>query len=74
VVKEQGNRNQFIEQDPGPRGSPQDPQAPPSGICVGPAAVADVLAANTDWRFSKSVPWQDGHSGVAAPRVSHSNR
>ena len=66
-------RGQFIEQEPGPRGSPHDPQGP-RGCCVAPEAGPEVRAANTDWRFSSSVPWQDGHAGVAAPRVSHSNR
>lgn len=66
-------RNQFIEQEPGPRGSPHDPHAP-TGISVAPDAALEVLAANTDCRFSSVVPWHDGHSGVEAPRVSHSNR
>lgn len=66
-------RSQFIEQEPGPRGSPHEPQAP-TGICVAPDAGLEVLAANTDCRFSSVVPWHDGHSGVEAPRVSHSNR
>ena len=66
-------RNQFIEQAPGPRGSPHEPQAP-TGICVASDAGLEVLAANTDCRFSSVVPWHDGHSGVEALRVSHSNR
>jgi len=61
-----------MEQEPGPRGSPQDPQAP-RGTCVAPVAGPELRAANTDCRFSSDVPWQEGHSGVAAPRVSHSN-
>ena len=39
-----------------------------------PGTVADVRAAKTDCRFSRSDPWQDGHSGATATRVNHSKR
>jgi hypothetical protein len=38
---------QLIEQEPGPRGSPHDPQGP-IGTWVAPAAGPDVRAAKTD--------------------------
>ena len=64
---------QLSEQEPGPRGSPHVPQ-PPIGTCVAPEDGDAERAAKTDCRFSSSVPRHDGHSGVADPRVSHSNR
>jgi len=49
---------QLMEQEPGPRGSPQWPQAPgASDWRAGPL----VRAANTDERRSSSVLVHDGH-------------
>ena len=60
---------QLMEQEPGPRGSPQWPQAP--AVSTG-RAVPPVRAANTDERRSSSVLVHDGHWSVSLPRTSSS--
>jgi len=56
-----------MEQAPGPRGSPQAPQAPPAEACIGRSVndFAGVLdcAANTDCSFCRSTPWHAGQLG-----------
>jgi hypothetical protein len=42
---------QFIEQDPGPRGSPHDPQAPIGGNGAASRLVLPALTANTESSF-----------------------
>jgi hypothetical protein len=60
----------LIEQEPGPRGSPQDPQGPTlAARCGGLAA----LTANTDNCFSMSALAQAGQAGVWPARVKNSN-
>ena len=56
--------DQFIEQDPGPRGSPQVPQAPifGSGYFIG--ELCPTRVAKADSFRSSVVAWQAGHSGV----------
>jgi hypothetical protein len=60
---------QFLEQAPGPRGSPQAPQA-----AMGMASAADpspfTPAANTDSCFSRDVLLHEGHSTVVDARTS----
>jgi len=65
--------DQFIEQAPGPRGSPHIPQAPPveAGIEDGP--VDGPPTANTDSCFSSSTPAQAGQAGACPARVRNSN-
>jgi hypothetical protein len=52
------------EHAPGPRGSPQEPQAPTAGAVV---AGALVETANSDSRASSLPPWQFGHSAFWLP-------
>jgi len=61
--------HQLMEQEPGPRGSPQWPQA--AGVSD-VRAVPLVRAANTDERRSISVLVHDGHWSVSLPRTSSS--
>ena len=62
-------------QEPGPRGSPQDPHAligrshPPDDL----AGVLD-CAAKTDMSFWSSTPWHAGHAGDWLSRVRNSKR
>lgn len=62
-------------QEPGPRGSPHDPQAligrshPPDDL----AGVLD-CAANTDISFCSSAPLHAGHAGDWLSRVRYSKR
>jgi len=66
------DRVQFIEQDPGPRGSPQDPQGPIDSF-------ADIVeppfapTAKADRRLRSSSLSHDGHDGVWPARVRYSN-
>jgi len=62
---------QFIEQAPGPRGSPQLPH-PPAGA-LARAGAAPACAANTDCLRSRVLLWQAGHSGVSDERTNTSN-
>jgi hypothetical protein len=58
-------------QDPGPRGSPQVPQAPPPAIRG--AELPELTAKVENWRDS-SRPWHAGHSGAAEAVTSFSKR
>jgi hypothetical protein len=54
----------LIEQEPGPRGSPHEPQAPADpwngeGLLFPPA----VLTAKTDSNFRRFALWHDGQLG-----------
>ena len=62
---------QFIEQAPGPRGSPQAPHAVGASLARLPPFTC---AANTDRRRSRVVPWHEGHRGGSFPRTRTSNR
>ena len=64
--------SQFIEQAPGPRGSPQLPQ----GSGEEAAAPFFVLAENTEICCSNFWLSQDGHRGTSPleRKTSHSNR
>ena len=65
-------RAQFIEQDPGPRGSPHDPQGPIDSFAE-KAAPPLAPTAKAERRFRKSSLSQDGHDGVWSARVRYSN-
>jgi hypothetical protein len=60
-----------IEHAPGPRGSPQLPQAPPSGVAPLDAPLADT--ANTESCGSSFLLWHFGHSALSFPYTSASN-
>jgi hypothetical protein len=64
---------QFMEQAPGPRGSPHCPQPPADGIRVA-AAPWPVCAAKAENCRSSALLWHDGHDGVSAPRTRVSKR
>jgi hypothetical protein len=64
-------RIQFIEQAPGPRGSPHVPQGPDGGAIVDLAGPLE-CAANTDSCFCSSTPWHAGHDGDCLSRVRYS--
>ncbi len=65
-------RNQFIEQAPGPRGSPQLPQGP--GISRAAALELPEWAEKTESCFSSFSLLHEGHCGVSLePRTSVSN-
>jgi hypothetical protein len=51
---------QCIEQEPGPRGSPHDPQTP---LSIRESVLEPVLTAKTDSCFSRASPWQAGQAG-----------
>jgi hypothetical protein len=51
---------QCIEQEPGPRGSPHDPQTP---LSIRESVFEPVLTAKTDSCFSRASPWQAGQAG-----------
>ena len=66
-----GGRTQFIEQAPGPRGSPHAPHA------LGAASRAEYFGdsaptAKTDNCFSMSALWHDGHANTVCSRTSNS--
>ena len=61
---------QFSEQDPGPRGSPHEPQGAGAALRDGDDGV--VLTAKTDNCLSSSVLVQDGQIGVRSARVRNS--
>jgi D-arabinose 1-dehydrogenase-like Zn-dependent alcohol dehydrogenase len=67
-----------MEQEPGPRGSPHDPQAAAAEAVIGRSEndLAGVLdcAANTDISFCRSALWQAGQLGDWPSRVRYSNR
>jgi hypothetical protein len=51
---------QCIEQEPGPRGSPHDPQGP---MPIRESVFGLVLTAKTESCFSRASPWQAGQVG-----------
>ena len=53
------------EHDPGPRGSPQEPQAPVDR--AGAAEVPLALTANTESCGASLLPWHLGHSAFWSP-------
>ena len=53
------------EQEPGPRGSPQEPQAPVDR--AGAAEVPLALTANTESCGASLLPWHLGHSAFWSP-------
>src|SRR6185503_14061890 len=59
-----------MEQEPGPRGSPQLPHDPVPK--EGPKLVV-APTPNADHFFSNSVPWHTGHCGAIDLRTSVSN-
>jgi len=59
-----GRTDQFIEQDPGPRGSPHAPHAPPdAGNGAASLLAPFVLTANTERSFCRFTLWHDGQLG-----------
>ena len=65
--------NQFIEQEPGPRGSPHRPQADGPN-CAGAALPEDAPTAKTESCFSSSWLAHDGQAGFVEPCTMASNR
>jgi hypothetical protein len=64
---------QFIEQEPGPRGSPQDPQAP--GLELDEEAQSPVPpTAKAEISLSSLVALQEGQAGEAEPWTIASKR
>ena len=62
-----------MEQEPGPRGSPQVPHGA-IGSCEAPEDALTARAANVECRRSSEVLRQEGHSGLSSlVRDSHSN-
>jgi hypothetical protein len=63
-----------MEQEPGPRGSPQLPHAP-EGIAVADEEDAEPLAwtANTDIREASFLPWHFGQLAFSFPITKASN-
>jgi hypothetical protein len=60
-----------MEQAPGPRGSPQLPQAVTgNSLCENPSP--GLTAANTDNCFSNLLPLHEGHSIFVSCRTSNS--
>jgi hypothetical protein len=57
------NTRQFMEQEPGPRGSPHVPQAPAGAAANAEGAGAFELTANTDSCFSSSALAHEGQLG-----------
>jgi hypothetical protein len=59
----------LIEHAPGPRGSPQDPQAPRVGDAEGDAEGDEPFAdtANTESWGSSFFVWHFGHSAFSLP-------
>jgi hypothetical protein len=63
---------QFIEQEPGPRGSPQEPQPPPDPDVTGHPPVAPT--PNAENCLSNAVALQPGQAGTALPCTNSSKR
>ena len=63
-------RAQFIEQEPGPRGSPHDAAGAVGRSRIADDDLAGVLdcAANTDISFCRSAPLQPGSGRLAVAR------
>jgi hypothetical protein len=62
---------QFIEQEPGPRGSPQEAQPPGNDLSDCPSALP---TANADNCFSSEVLAQCGHDGAVELQTMVSKR
>ena len=60
-----------MEQEPGPRGSPQEPHGAGGAWVKDFAGVLD-CAANTDISFCRSAPLQAGHAGDWPSRIRYS--
>jgi hypothetical protein len=60
-----------MEQEPGPRGSPQVPQGPAGWRAA--AAAPPVPTAKVEMSFSSFLPPQDGQAGFADPVTIVSN-
>ena len=56
-----------MEQEPGPRGSPQLPQAPDGAM--GAAELPLVCTANTDSKEAKFLPWHFGQLASFLPKT-----
>jgi hypothetical protein len=65
-------RAQFIEQAPGPRGSPQLPHGAGAALRVGSFADS-APTANTESCLARSSLRQDGHASTVFSRTSNSN-
>jgi hypothetical protein len=65
--------DQFMEQAPGPRGSPHRPH-PTGSDRWGVALAPPVCAANAESRRSSVVAPQEGQARGASPRTSSSHR
>lgn len=65
------HRGQFIEQAPGPRGSPQDPQAPDPLVLAQSELAPTPKGENC---FCSFVALHDGQAGVVEPCTIASNR
>jgi hypothetical protein len=63
--------DQFIEQAPGPRGSPQLPQAPPPPEGIHPPDADTPKAENC---FSNFVAWHWGQTALVDPWTNSSKR
>jgi hypothetical protein len=60
-----------MEQEPGPRGSPQLPQGPAEGAGLADPFLADT--ANTESCAARFLLWHFGHSAFRLPITSASN-
>ncbi len=68
--EERREKRQFVEQEPGPRGSPQLPQDP--GDASEAAAPFPLLTAKTESCFSSFTLSHDGHRGVSSEELNTS--
>ena len=59
-----------MEQAPGPRGSPQDPQGPADGT---DADAPFAATANTDSLAVRLLPWHFGQEALSSPKTRASN-
>ena len=64
--------NQFVEQEPGPRGSPQLPQEPPP--LPGSTQPSVPPTPNAEICFSTFVAWHFGQAACVEPYTNSSNR
>ena len=63
-----------MEQEPGPRGSPHEPQAPDEGAESPEEETEPDVTAKTDSCLSSSALAQEGQLGDCPARVRYSNR
>ncbi|OLD25926.1 MAG: hypothetical protein AUJ04_06775 [Acidobacteria bacterium 13_1_40CM_3_55_6] len=75
ISKQRARIDQFKEQEPGPRGSPQEPHGAIGKLSRTTFVVALLLAftANTDSCFSNRRLWQDGQAALRFPLTINSN-